>query len=285
MRFEMKNIKKIIVTMISFFSMTSYASFLNLQDGYYKIKKINHQRIFTDKYEMLVQTDSTDREKKFVAIIPKEILSGGNSGMGYFYQARPVKNGHAYMFSPISIDLNGNFVIDSENSTRSPILLLSKQYDGEKFQMMLQGRNGGMENSLFTVEKKGEKQKYPKLSATPENGVFAAGSKRRGVDLVVFGGMLSLFDNNQISQAFEMVDVNNDFVFSGLTRSEFDSMAEYEVGYEGISKIAMFFETYEGKEQSLLVASPGFRKGQYRMDVYKSGDISWVEKLFINLFE
>lgn len=277
--------KKQLLIISVLMNMFTFGYSLRFDDGYYEIKKLNDHSVFKKSYEMIVQSDEADYEKKYVIIIPEKVLKGYRSGKGYFYQAKTIKNGNAYMLSPISIDLNGNFVIGSENDTRAPVMILSKKFDGDTFTYMLQGRNGGMDNSLFKVEKKSLRKRLPKLRSTPDHGVFASGSKKRGVDLIVNNEMLSLYSNNHIDQEFQMIDINGNGVFSGLARSEWDSMAEFEVGYESVSKLSVFFESYEGKEKSLLIASPGFKKGQYRMDVYKSGRLNWIKKIFTNIFE
>ncbi len=277
--------KKYILHILLLLNSAAFATALTLEDGYYKVSTIEKRGRGDEKFQMLVQTDINDASKKYVVMLPKKVLKGYGTGLGYFYQARSVKNGSALMLAPIGIDLSGNFVIHSEVNARSPIALLSKKFIGEKFDYVLQGRNGALENELYKIERKSGRQRYPNLTNRPSNGYFVVGSKRKGVELVVNENMLSIFGQSYEEKDFEFIDINGSGAFSGLSVSEWDSMAEQEVGYESISKIAMFFETYEGREQSLLVATPGFRPGQYRMDVFKSGDISWVSKILINLFE
>ncbi|GEM_PF-3749490 len=259
---------------------------IDFKDGFYKVESLND---YSDEveYDMLVQTDVNDSQKKLIVLIPERVRKGKESGFGYFYQARPVSRGRSLMLSPISIGQNGNFIIESERSSSAPVLLLSKSmFNGEeKNTFTMQGRNGALGNGVFTIKKMGSKQKYPKLSSTPRSGFFAAGSKKRGAELIVNDGMLSLFDGSRIDQEYEMIDLNEHEIFSGLALSQWDSMAEYEVSYENIQKLAVFFKNYQGEQEFLLIASPGFREGQYRMDVYQSGNVSWIKKLIINLFE
>lgn len=279
------NVNQEMDVLVQKLEVTSKAS-LNFKDGFYKVETLNE---YSDEveYDMLVQTDVNDSEKKLIVLIPERVRKGKESGFGYFFQARPVSRGRSLMLSPISIGQNGNFIIESERSSSAPVLLLSKSMfnGGNKSSFTLQGRNGALGNGVFAVKKMGSKQRHPKLSSTPSSGFFAAGSKKRGAELIVNDGMLSLFDGSRIDQEYEMIDLNNDEVFSGLALSQWDSMAEYEVSYENVQKLAVFFKNYQGEQEFLLIASPGFREGQFRMDVYQSGNVSWIRKLLINLFE
>jgi len=256
---------------------------LEVEDGFYKVYAMDG---ISKSYDMMVQTDINDAGKKYIVMLPENVRKGKSSGYGYFYQARPVKRGRALMLSPVSINSDGNFVVESENETRAPVVLMSKNIKPKSgYKFMLQGRNGALKGGIFGVSKMKKRSKQPNLRSYPKNGYFAAGNSKHGPELVVADGLVSLFDGEQVDSTFEMIELNGDGMFTGLARSEWDSMAEYEIGFEDVQKLAVFFDTYEGQEEFMLVASPSFRPGQYRMDVFQSGKLSWVKKFFINLFE
>lgn len=255
-----------------------------LENGYYEVHGINNSNF--NGYELLVDNAENNTDKILAVLVPKRVRKGSESGFGYFYEGRSVKKGSSMMLAPINITNNGNLVVDSEMDTRSPVLLVSKGSMGKfNYEFVVQGKNGALDGAMLGLVRRGDKKKHPKLRATSKKGYFASGSHRYGPELVVVGTELSIYKNGSAEKSYEMVQLNGDDMFSALVVSEFDTMAEYDVSYEGVNKIAMFFDTYSGKEESVIIATPTHDVGRYRMTAYDSGTLGWIKKLFINLFD
>lgn len=257
---------------------------VSMESGYYEIHSMNGGGY--DDYELLVQESENNNDKILAVMIPKKVRKGSQSGFGHFFEGRPVKKGSTLMLAPISINKDGNYAIASEMDTRAPVLLVTKGAKGKfDYEYVIQGKNGALKGAMLGLVRRGDKKRHPKLRATSKKGYFASGDKNSGPELVVVGTELSLYRNGQSEKTYEMIQLNGNDMFSGLTVSEFDTMAEYDVSYENVNKIAMFFDTYGGKEESVIVATPTYEEGYYRMTVYESGTLSWIKKLFINLLD
>lgn len=257
---------------------------VSMESGYYEIHGINADQY--NEYELLIQQSQNNHDKVLAVMIPKSVRKGKNSGFGHFFEGRSVKKGSTLMLAPISLNTEGNYSIASEMDTRAPVLLVTKGAKGKfDYEYVIQGKNGALNGAMLGLVRRGDKKRHPNLRANSQKGYFASGNQKNGPELVVVGTELSIYHNGHSEKTYEMIQLNGDDMFSGLTISEFDTMAEYDVSYENVNKIAMFFDTYNGKEESVIVATPTYQEGYYRMTVYDSGTLSWIKKFFINILD
>ncbi|MDD0852227.1 hypothetical protein HBN50_03920 [Halobacteriovorax sp. GB3] len=252
---------------------------LQIESGYYEAEGMNYSK----KYEVLVEEDVNDKERKFFLFIDKKTVAGKTSSIGRIYHSRATKNGKNIMLSPLSVTNSGNVQIDSEDNPRSKVVLISK-YNGNKgFSYLLKGQNGAFEGEIFKMKRKSKKTRNPKLSARSKHGFFASGSSRKGLQLMVVGDEISFYGKNELQNTYNLIDLNADGIFSGLVVSEFNAMSASAVSYERIQSLAVFFESYKGQSESVLVATPTFEPGEFRMSVYKNGSPSFLKKIWMNI--
>lgn len=216
---------------------------------------------------------------RFFALMVSQ--SGDRTSVGQFYMGKKIKNGAAVMLSPVFIDNNGNLAIESELSQRAAIIEISLRADAGKvrYPYLLQGHNGALNGQLMGM--RASSKETIRLATGPSQTIFRGSNSDD--NLVVSGSSVTLHGESSMQQTFELVGVNGDGgKIAAMLSGEFNTMGEYMTSDSAISKVAFFMRTSSNKEL-FVIASPGYRVGEYRLKFYSPQSRDLVDFFFPGL--
>jgi hypothetical protein len=253
-----------------------------LEEGVYCIEDRNNDR---EDLLMLVRPMVNNPDKFLAIVAPKSVLRGERGrrsrGVGWVYQGRSIQNGREIMLSPLTIDENGNLIDSSEAERRAPVVRISKKTgENNRNDFLVRGVNGGLtdgttreQTNLLEMKKVTSEYGRPNLKTTPTTEMFVAVSSRNN-KLVVFDGQAHMSTSDQEDFTYEMINLNGEEgALAGLVKSEFDTMAQADIAFEKLQKLATFYTFGTGKrserKERFVVLTRSRAQGLYNFEVFQ----------------